>query len=179
MLALLIIFGRISLGSHLFLDFCLLGGCLFVCLFFNTNSISYWSVQFVSFFLIQSLSTLCFSDFYPFLLGCSVCWPITVCNILWQYCVSLILVVVFSFLSYFAYVDSLFFLMSLAKSLSILFILLKTHLLLPLIFSIFYLYFIHFLSDLYYFSIKINKNIILNNALIISLLVLTWALFFL
>ena len=140
----------------MFLDFCLLGD-----FFFNTNSISYWSVQFVSFFLIQSLNTLCFSNFYPFLLGCSVCWHITVCNILWQYCVSLILVVIFSFLSYFAYLNSLFFLVSLAKSFSILFILLKNHFLLPLIFSIFCLYFIHFLSDLYYFSIKINKNIIL------------------
>ena len=71
-------------------------------------------------------------------------------------CISVVSVVTsFSFLILFIWALSLFYLLSLAKGLSVLFIFSKKQLLVSLIFF-FSFYFIDFCSDLYYFFLCIN-----------------------
>ena len=80
-----------------------------------------------------------FLETCPFLLGCPICWHITVNSILFCFFVFLpylLLFLLFHLLSC-LFGSTLFFLVSLARGLSILFIFSKNHLLVLLIFSVF------------------------------------------
>ena len=83
----------------------------------------------------------------PFLLGCQICWHIIVHNVLlWSFCISAVSVEIPPFfISYFDWVLSFLFLVSLARGLSILFTPSKNQLLVLLIF------FICFLNLFYWF----------------------------
>ena len=135
-------FGRTPQWSHLVLDFCLLGVCFFCCFFcffFKLQIVFHfwWSVCANYQFLLDSVLVGCIClDICPFLLGCPICWPIIVHSILlWYFCISVVLVVIllFNFLLC-LFGSSLFFLVSLARGLPILFILSKHQLLVLLIF---------------------------------------------
>ena len=87
-------------------------------------------------------------------LGCEICWHVIVHNILlfFFFLIFAVSVVIFplSFLILFIWVFSLFFLVSLAGGLSVLFTLSKNQLLVLLIFFLLFLITIYFLSDIYY-----------------------------
>ena len=116
---------------------------------FNFTS-SDQSVQIVYFFLIQFWKVLLFLEICPFLLCCPICWHRTVCSILlWFFCISMVFVVIspLQFLILSICVLFLFFLMYLAKGLSIWFIFSENQLLVLLIFSIVFLVSILFISS--------------------------------
>ena len=77
----------------------------------------------------------------PFLLGCSICWPITIFSIILWFFVSLWYQFYLLLFHLLFYLDPLYFLMSLIKGLSTLFIFSNNQLLVSLIFSIFLLLF--------------------------------------
>ena len=118
----LYMFGKIPLWSCL-----VLFAGIFICFSYfkknyKFNFTSDPSVQIVYFFLTQSLHTV-FLEICLFLLGCLICWHVTVRSILsWFFNTSVILIVIYpiSLLILFIWVPSLFFLVSLAKGLSIL-----------------------------------------------------------
>ena len=116
---------------------------------------SNWYIQIFD-FMIQSWKIV-FLGIYLFLLGCPICYHklfIVVSDDPLYFCGSSCN---FFFISDFIYLGPLFFLMSLVKGLSILFILSKNQLFVSLIFSlVFSLFFICFISDLYYFLPSTN-----------------------
>ena len=135
-------FDRIHLWSHQFLDFCLLG--VFISHFqFSTCD---WSVHISSWFTFGRLylsKNLSISSRFSILLVYS-------CKSLWILCISVVSIVTspFSFLMLSIWVLSLFFLLSLAKGLSILFIFSKNQLLVSLIFAIVFFVSVSFISAL-------------------------------
>ena len=127
-------FVRIPLWRRLVLDFCLLG--LF------TSHFQFQSLWLVcSYFVFLSgwdVDDCTFLRTCPFFLGCSFCWHIIVCSsLLWSF-ISLFSVVTspFSYMILLISALSLFYVMWLAKGLSILFSISKSRLLVSLIFSI-------------------------------------------
>ena len=109
-------FGRVYQWSHLVWTF-------FFCVgrFLITDSVSLffnWSVQISCFFVIRSWLFM-FLEIYPFLLGCQICWCVWVrSSLLRSFAFPSISCNVFS--SWFYFCPVCFFLMSLAKSLSVL-----------------------------------------------------------
>ena len=88
----------------------------------------YWSFCSNFLFLLGSALVCCiFLEICPFFLSCPICWSITVHNIVINFCITIVSVVIssLSFLILFIWVLSLFFLVNLAKCLSILFIFIK------------------------------------------------------
>lgn len=111
-------FGRISLWSHPVVDFHLLKVFFF---FLITNSVALIVISLFKLFLLDSVLTAVFPEICPFLLGCPICWHVTVHSIfLWSHLCSVsCYFFLFNFLFYLFW-SSLFFLMNLTKGLSIL-----------------------------------------------------------
>ena len=173
-------FGRTHLWNCLVLDFCYLGTFLITVLI-SVIVIGLFKFLFPHDLVLEGYIIL---RICPFLLGCQICWCMAIYNILLQFFVLLwhpLLFILFhfwfvyegllsslfsynslyfcgihSYLSSFTSGGSLFFLVSLANGLLILFIFLKIQLLVSLIFFIVFLYFIYFNSNLYYFLPSIN-----------------------
>ena len=91
-----------------------------------------------------------FLESCPFLLGCQICWHIIVHSILLWFFVFLqyLVISLLSFLTFFTWDFSLFFLVSLARGLSILSTLSKNQLLVLLVFFSCFLISILFISSL-------------------------------
>ena len=103
-----------------------------------------------------SLASLHLAKICAFLRGCPFYWPIVACSsLLWSF-VFLCFPCNFFFVSNFLDLRPLFFLMSLAKGLSILFIFSKNQLLVLLIFTFVSFFSIYFCSDLYDFFSSTN-----------------------
>ena len=114
-----------------------------------------WSVPILCFFLVYPWKVVLFQEIYPLFLECPIVGilfiifsdPLYFCHVR---CNPLLL-----FLILFIWTLFFFFLMSLARSLSVLFILSNNQLSVSLIFSIFYiLNFVAFHSDFYYFLLS-------------------------
>ena len=142
-------FGKIHLWSHLFRT------SAFWEIFITVSNLftSDWSIQIFYFFMIQSWKVVWLIWIInPFLLDCPNCCCIAIQSILLLIilCIYVVAVVIspLSFLILFIWAFSLFFLVSIAKNLSILFIFSKNQLLVSLIFSIVFLVCISFISAL-------------------------------
>ena len=131
-------FGRIPQWSHLVLYFRLKGGFFFFYLFLNYGFYfisNDWPTQVICFFLTQFWWACICLENCLFLLGCQICWHVTVHSILlwifFFFCISVVSVVIssLSFPILFIWIFSLFFLVSLARDSSIFFTLSKNHLL--------------------------------------------------
>ena len=118
-------FGRIPQLSYLVLEFCFRDFSLnFRFCFISSDC----SVQIIYFFLIQFWQTVCFQKVVRFFLDCQISWHIFVHSILLMaFCVSVVSVRIFPlvFLILFIWIFAPFFLVSLARNLSVLFTLAK------------------------------------------------------
>lgn len=141
-------FGRIPLWSHLVVDFHLLKVGFLI-----TNSIALIVISLFKLFILDSVLTAVFPEICPFLLGCPICWHITVHSIfLWLHLCSVsCYFFLFNFLFFFILVLSLFFLVNLAKGLSILSFQNTTCWFHWSFLLFLYSLFFYFLSDHYYF----------------------------
>ena len=109
--------GKIPLRSHVPLDFRFLED--FLLLSFFTG---YWSLQFFFFLTYVSvLIVVMFLGLYPFLPDCPIGWNLIFHSTLFYNCISVLFVISLSLIISFICVLSLFFLISLARGLSVLF----------------------------------------------------------
>ena len=107
--------------------------------FFITNSVSVLVINLFMFSISSWFSLSRFLRIYPCLVGCPICCSLIVHSSLLQSFVFLWYICNFSFISDFIWGLCLFFLVNLAKGLSVLFIFSVSHLLISLVFSIVFL----------------------------------------
>ena len=142
-------FVRISLGSHLLLKFWLLRERVLV-----TDTDSLLVTNLLRFFYFWSvIGKLYHLGIYSFPLGCLVCWCIVVHgNFLWSFVFLWFwLYFLFHFWFYLFVPTLFFFLRSLVKSFSMLFIFSKNQLLDLLVFPIIFVVLTSFISTLLYY----------------------------